>query len=123
MQAVAENSLQRHDTKAVQANKKKASFTGNKQNDVELIEDLDELDSTSIRQMLQTNKMITESKKVKTDIQIPAEIECENSIYLFNRQGRFRKICYYIQQHRYFDRFIMFLIAVSSLQLAFETYI
>lgn len=67
--------------------------------------------------------MITESKKIKQDIKIPVEIECENSIYLFNRKGRFRKICYYIQQHRYFDRFIMILIAVSSLQLAFETYI
>jgi len=46
---------------------------------------------------------------------IPDEIKCENAIYLFDRDARFRRLCYYVQQHRYFDRFIMFLIALSSL--------
>lgn len=46
---------------------------------------------------------------------LPSEIECENSVYLFNREGIFRKTCYYIQQHQYFDRFIMLLITLSSI--------
>lgn len=67
--------------------------------------------------------MIHVVKQNRADIEIPEEIECENSVYLFSRDGWLRKTCYYVQQHRYFDRFIMGLIALSSLQLAFETYI
>ena len=90
---------------------------------MDLVEDLDDLDSRAIRAMLIKNKVIQDRESKNKAIKIPSEIECENSIYIFNRKGCFRKTCYYIQQHKYFDRFIMLLIAVSSFQLAFETYI
>ena len=34
----------------------------------------------------------------------------------------FRKICFNVQKHKYFDRFIMALIFLSSLKLATDTY-
>ena len=62
---------------------------------MDLIEDLDELDSVAIRNMLISNRIINVKEK-KKPIVIPPEIECENSIYLFHRDGCFRKRCYYI---------------------------
>ena len=53
---------------------------------------------------------------------IGPEIEAENSVYLFNRKSCFRRNVYYVQKHRYFDRFIMLLIALSSTKLALESY-
>ena len=72
--------------------------------------------------MLISNNVIRVKKTIEP-IVVPQSIQCENSIYLFNRNSWFRKKCYYAQQHRYFDRIVMALIAISSLQLAFETYI
>ena len=73
--------------------------------------------------MLVANGLIKGKELTFKETVVPSAIECKNSIYLFDRVGSFRKTCYYIQQHRYFDRIIMTLIAVSSLQLAFQTYI
>ena len=87
------------------------------------IGDLDELENDEIKKMLIDNNIIHVKENRKEKMIVPREIECEDSIYLFNREGTFRKTCYYIQQHQYFDRFIMILIALSSIQLAFETYI
>ena len=51
------------------------------------------------------------------------EISADNSIYLFNRHGCFRRNIYFIQKHKYFDNFIMLLIALSSTKLALESYL
>ena len=53
---------------------------------------------------------------------IDSSIECLNSIYIFNKYSRFRIFCYNLQKHKYFDRIIMTLIALSSLKLATDTY-
>ena len=102
----------------------KASLTGEKPNDgFDLIEDLDDLDSAALRRMLVTSGLIKGARTTWNDVTIPRDIECEKSIYLFDRSGCFRRACYHISLHRHFDRFIMFLIGASSLQLAFQTYI
>ena len=105
--------------------KHQANFTGNAKikEGFDMVEDLDELDPNSIRKMLISTKVIRDKSQKSKDWVIPVQIECQKSIYVFNRKGIFRRTCYYVQQHRYFDRFIMLLIVVSSLQLAFETYI
>ena len=72
--------------------------------------------------LITTSLVKTENKgwhKKKID---PSVIECQNSIYLFNRSKRFRELCYNLQRHKYFDRIIMTLIALSSLKLATDTY-
>ena len=89
----------------------------------EIVDDLDELDQKQIEKMLIKSKIIREKPKQSKDWIIHDDIECQNSIYCFSRTGLFRRSIYHVQQHRYFDRFIMFLIAISSLNLAFETYI
>lgn len=53
----------------------------------------------------------------------PNEIGADNSIYLFHRDGCFRRNIYYIQKHKWFDNFIMLLIALSSTKLALESYL
>ena len=49
-------------------------------------------------------------------------MEAENSVYLFEKEGCFRRNVFYVQKHRYFDRFVMILIALSSIKLAMESY-
>lgn len=63
---------------------------------MEMVEDLDDLNSKAIRTMLIKNKVIKDREAKNRAIKIPLEIECENSIYIFNRAGCFRKLCYYI---------------------------
>lgn len=53
---------------------------------------------------------------------IGADVEAENSVYLFEKEGCFRRNVFYVQKHRYFDRFVMILIALSSIKLAMESY-
>ena len=77
--------------------------------------DLDELKNEEIKKMLIDNGIIRVKENRKEKMIVPKEIKCENSVYLFNREGKFRKTCYYIQQHQYFDRFIMVLITLSSI--------
>lgn len=50
-------------------------------------------------------------------------IRCEKSIYIFSKQNKFRLFCYKVQKHPLFDRFVMFLIAVSSLKLGIDSYL
>ena len=73
--------------------------------------------------MLVRTKVIKDKRYRISNWRVPPEIQCKKSIYLFDRSGKFRRICHYLQNHRYFERFIMFLIVISSLQLALETYI
>ena len=111
---------------ARKSSRQAANFTGEATFDDQtfgLVEDLDDLDPTSIHAMLVKTRVIRPRRKASKDWVVPAEVTCENAIYLFNRRGIFRRTCFFVQQHRYFDRFIMLLIAISSLQLAFETYI
>jgi hypothetical protein len=74
--------------------------------------------------MLVEHGILKAKKSDKIDLKlVTANIEAENSIYLFNRSGCFRRNCHFIQKHRYFERFIMLLIAGSSCKLALESYI
>ena len=51
------------------------------------------------------------------------EIEANNSLYLFGRGTCFRRNCHFIQKHKWFENFIMLLIALSSTKLALESYL
>ena len=46
--------------------------------------------------MLIDNGIIHVKENRQEKMIVPGEIECENSVYLFNREGTFRKTCYYI---------------------------
>ena len=50
-------------------------------------------------------------------------IECEDSLYLFNKINYFRIFIYKIVTHHNFETFIQTFIVISSLKLAVDTYI
>jgi hypothetical protein len=87
-----------------------------------MINNIEDLSQDEIRKMLVSNSLVkTEDKNWHTK-KIDPSVECQNSIYLFDRNKRIRVLCYNLQKHKYFDRTIMTLIAFSSLKLATDTY-
>ena len=86
--------------------------------------DIEDMDSEEIRKMLVEHGILKPRKGDQIDFKLVGpEIHAENSVYLFNRSSCFRRNCHFVQKHRYFERFIMFLIALSSAKLAMESYI
>ena len=83
---------------------------------------MEDMDNADIRDLLIDQGIIKAKPGEIDEKQIGPEIEANNSIYLFNRNSCFRRNIFYIQKHRYFDRFIMLLIALSSTKLAAESY-
>ena len=73
-------------------------------------------------------KLLMEKNLVKTKDTgwykkpIDESVECQRSIYLINRETYFRRLCFNVQKHKYFDRIIMLLICLSSIKLATDTY-
>ena len=63
----------------------------------EVVDDLDELEPRHIENMLVKTAVIKEKPKERKDWRVPAEIECNNSIYLFNRESLFRRAIYHVQ--------------------------
>ena len=51
------------------------------------------------------------------------EIHAEKSLYLFARGSCLRRNIHFIQKHKWFENFIMLLIALSSTKLALESYL
>jgi hypothetical protein len=80
------------------------------------------LDNGAVRSLLIEQGVLKAKKGEIDEKKIGLEIEAENSIYLFNRDSCFRRNIFYIQKHRYFERMIMMLIALSSTKLALESY-
>ena len=50
-------------------------------------------------------------------------IECEDSLYLFNKMNFFRIFIYKLVTHHNFETFIQVFIVISSLKLAVDTYL
>lgn len=50
-------------------------------------------------------------------------VSCSKSFYLFSKFNIFRRFCYRVIKHRYFERVILAIIALSSLKLVLDTYI
>ena len=82
------------------------------------------MDTHEVRRMLVENGILKAKKSDNIDPKnVGPEIHAEMSIYLFGRNTIFRRNVHFIQKHRYFDHFIMFLIALSSIKLALESYL
>lgn len=119
--------LQKAQKKLVKNRKKKkqskASFTGRNDKIQEYTEAVEDMDNDVVRLLLIDKGMIKAKKGEIDEKKIwEAEIAADKSVYLFHRDGCFRRNVYYTQKHRYFDRFIMILIALSSTKLALESY-
>jgi hypothetical protein len=88
-----------------------------------LIEAVEDMDNKTIRLLLIDSGLLKAKKGEIDEKNVGQEIHAENSVYLFARDSCFRRNVHYIQKHRYFERFIMLLIALSSTKLALESYI
>ena len=89
------------------------------------MENIEEMETEKVRQILvQKGKLkakeIDNIDKKKVDKEV---IHADRSVYLFSRDGCFRRNIFFIQQHKRFDQFIMLLIALSSVKLALNSYI
>ena len=78
--------------------KQRASFTGNNRLREEDLDDIDDMDPDYIRKLLVDKKILKPLEEDrKNDKELSEnEIECDNSIYLFNRNTCFRKYIYFI---------------------------
>ena len=47
---------------------------------------------------------------------------CENSLFLFSQESKVRMFCYKLVKDNRFDRFILFIIFISSCKLVMDTY-
>jgi len=81
------------------------------------------MDHKTIRLMLIDQGALKAKKGEIDEKNVGPEIQAEHSVYLFARKSCFRRNVHYIQKHRYFERFVMLLIALSSTKLALESYI
>ena len=50
-------------------------------------------------------------------------ISCEKSFYFLSKQNKFRIFCYKLYKQKIFDNYIMFLIGISSVKLATDSYL
>ena len=49
--------------------------------------------------------------------------ECENSIYIFSQTNKFRIFCMKLITHKWFDRFILIIILLSTVRLIVDTFL
>lgn len=50
-------------------------------------------------------------------------IKCQRSLYIFSKRNMFRRACYIIVKHKYFETVIFTAIVLSSIKLALDTFI
>ena len=116
--------LQLRTSTALKKQKARANFTGQKNLRESDLADLEDMDTHEVRRMLVENGILKAKKSDNIDPKnVGPEIHAEKSIYLFGRHTIFRRNVHFVQKHRYFDRFIMLLIALSSVKLAMESYL
>lgn len=90
----------------------------------ELIDDIDDLDENALRNYLVDLNFVKQEKhEIKPVTFVDAEIECENSLYMFSQTNRFRIVLLRFSKSKFFDRSVMGLIVLSSIKLAMDSYI
>ena len=62
-------------------------------------------------------------KKLEEEASLFDGIECENSLWLLNQNTATRRFLLKLSQNHLFENFILFNIVLSSLKLAFDTYL
>ena len=88
------------------------------------LDDIEEMTQSEIRLLLVEKGILKARKEDNIDKKLVGpEIHAEKSIYLFRRHSCFRRNVHFIQKHKWFDNFIMLLIALSSTKLALESYL
>lgn len=87
------------------------------------LDDLDDMDEKMIREIFMDEGLIKKKDKEREKRLLYNGVHCENAMYVFNKKNPFRLLCYKIYKHKVFDNTIMFLIALSSIKLAADSYL
>ena len=95
----------------------------NKETDIlDEIENVNDLDDDEILALIQNDGSTSSKKEVATSKNLFEGNECQISLFLFKQNNIFRILMMKIYKHRYFDRFILILIILSSIKLAVDSY-
>lgn len=105
----------------------KANFahmvTGKKKDEL-LVDDVDDLDETAVRDIFTDDLKITKNKeKAKKKRESFEGVECSRSLYILRKKSCLRKYCYMIKESKIFENTILALIVLSSIKLAVDTYL
>jgi len=87
-----------------------------------IVDDIEDLDAGTIKEMFLDEGILKDKTNKRKEEKMYNGIECELSCYLFTKQGNFRRFCYSTEAAKWFDNFIMILIAFNSVKLAVDTY-
>ncbi|EGR32725.1 hypothetical protein IMG5_072530 [Ichthyophthirius multifiliis] len=68
-------------------------------------------------------QMLLEDQKEGLKVQLFKGIQCQDSLFIFSQQNKFRIICYKIVQHNHFEHMILAFIVTSSIKLVVDSYI
>jgi hypothetical protein len=97
-------------------------FAANKPVDV-IVDDIDDLEEGAIREIFMDEGIIKKKDKEREKKKLYAGVACKMSLYMLSKKNGLRLLLYKIQKSKLFDNIIMFLIGVSSIKLAADTYL
>ncbi|KAL4431572.1 hypothetical protein ABPG74_017277 [Tetrahymena malaccensis] len=83
----------------------------------------DDSSSDKVTALNSESKLKQDNKKNKNKFIWYEGVECEKSLYLFSKEGSFRKTIYYIYKHSMFEKIVLLVIILTSFKLTFDTYI
>lgn len=81
------------------------------------------LSNSSSRSITWTGTDFDEDRNIEEAFVMFRGVHCSRSLYLFSKVNPFRRFCYVLTKHRYFDRCVLVVIFLSSFKLALDTYI
>jgi len=87
------------------------------------VDDLDDMDERVIREIFMDEGIIKKKDLEREKRLLYNGIACENSLYVLSKKNKIRLFAFKVYKHKLFDNIIMFLIAVSSIKLAVDSYL
>ena len=101
-----------------------AALVTGKKDDVLIVDDVDDLDEKTIREIFSDDLgIIKDKEKIRAKAKSFTGVECNYSIYLFSKKNKFREWSYVLVQSSAFGNTILILIVLSSIKLAIDTYL
>lgn len=88
----------------------------------EEMEDVEDLDEDIVKNIFKVEGYMAKEQGEEIKIEWFEGIGCEVSLYLFSKENSFRRACFLIYQHYWFERVILLMIVASSIKLGVDTY-
>lgn len=88
----------------------------------EELEDVEDLDEDIVKNIFKKEGYMEKDHGEEVKIEWFLGIHAEQSLYLFSKENSFRRGCFLIYQHYWFERVILLMIVASSVKLGVDTY-